>query len=218
MSSLTLGYMIDLVEKKAQDEQNADFEVSELIGLYNMTLRLIVSLVPRAYTITKTWQMAAGTFQSIPSDGIKLVDILRNLGTDGLTPGGAITLVDHEAMRKLVPNWSSETPTQEAQHFMRLPDMDASFYVYPPSDGTGHIEGIVATMPPTVVFDDGGLWESQRIPLSDEFVPAIPDGMLYNAYDDDSDIPGTATRSQLYYGRFTQLLGLKSPDVRGLTQ
>ncbi len=44
MSSLTISYLVDLVEKKAQDEGNDDFTVAELIGLYNMTLRLIVSL------------------------------------------------------------------------------------------------------------------------------------------------------------------------------
>lgn len=216
MSTLTLGYMVDLVEKKAQDEGNADFDVSELVGLYNMTLRLICSLVPRAYTLTESWQMVSGSLQAIPSNGIKLVDILKNMGTDGLTEGNGISLVDHEAMRKLVPNWSSETAAQEIQHYMRLADMDARFYVYPPSDGTGYIQGIFSATPPTVVYDVAGVWQNARIPLSDEFVPAIPDGMLFHAYDDDTDVPGTATRAQIYYGRFTQLLGLKSPEVRGL--
>ena len=114
------------------------------------------------------------------------------------------------------PTSPRATTTQAAaiEHFMRIPNMDASFHVYPPSNGAGYVEAVYAAIPPTVVYDEAGLWENERIPFSDEFVPAIPDGIMFHAYDDDSDIPGNTGRSQLHYQRLLSLLGLKSPEVQ----
>ena len=214
MSTLTVGWIIDVVEKKIIDEGNADFSESELVGLYNLSLRLIVSLVPRAYALTQSVLLTAGTFQSIPSNGIKLLDITRNTGAAGTSNGSNVTPVDPVSMRQMVPSWSNETAAAEIQHFMRIPDMDASFHVYPPSDGTGYVEMVFSACPPTVVYDSGDVWKSSRIPLSDEFVPAIPDAIMFHAYDDDTDIPGNAQRSQLHYQRVLSLLGLKSPEMK----
>ena len=43
MSTLTVGYMVNIVEKKLLDESNADYTKADLIGFYNLSLRLIVS-------------------------------------------------------------------------------------------------------------------------------------------------------------------------------
>lgn len=214
MSTLTVGYMVDVVEKKALDENNSDFTKAELIGLYNLALRLIVSLVPRAYTITTSLALAAGAQQAIPADGLTLVDVPRNMGTDGLTPGSAIREASLDAMGKLYPEWNTVTATAAIKNFMRIPGMDASFFCFPQSDGTGKVQIVYAATPPSTTYDAGGLWEDDKIPLSDEFVPAIPDAMLFNAYDDDTDIPGNTPLSQMYYNRVLQILGIKGAQMK----
>ena len=213
MSTLTVGYIVDLVEKKAVDENNDDFSQAELIGLYNLALRFIVSLVPRAYTIKISQLLAAGSEQSIPSDGLQLVNVLRNMGTDGETPGASILEASLAAMNRLVPNWSTETAAAVVDNFMRIPDMDASFYISPPNDGTGYIQMVHTATPPTSTYDEDGDWEDDKIPLSDEFVPALPDAMLFIVYDDDSDYPGNTPRSQYYFQRAMTILGLKDEHM-----
>jgi len=216
MSTLTVGYMVDVVEKKALDEENSDFSQAELIGLYNLALRLIVSLVPRAYTVTTSELLASGSLQSIPASGLAFAGLIRNTGTDpGETPGAAITEADLDAMNKLVPNWSTETAAEVIDNFMRVPGMDASFLVSPPSDGTGYVQMVYSAMPPTTTYDSDGDWEDDKIPLSDEFIPALPDAMLYNAYDDDTDTPGNLPRSEMYYQRVMQILGIKGAQTKG---
>jgi len=215
MSTLTVGYIVGVVEKKALDESNDDFTQAELIGLYNLALRFIVSLVPRAYAITTAELLAPGTLQSIPATGLVLSGIIRNAGTDGKTPGAAITEADLDSINRLVPNWSTETATEEIDNFMRISGMDASFYVSPPSDGTGYVQMVYSAMPPTTTYDEDGDWEDDKIPLSDEFIPALPDAMLYNAYDDDTDTPGNVPRSQMYYQRAVQILGIKDTQTKG---
>ncbi len=215
MSTLTVGWLVDLVEKKAQDEENADFTQAELIGFYNLTLRSIVSLVPRAYTIEANVMLASGVLQSIPSDGLSLVDIPMYMGTGGTTPGAAITEADLAALKTLCPNWTTEAAVAAIEQFVRIPGMDASFYVVPQSDGTGYVKMLYVATPPSTAYDALDAWQSDKIPLSDEFVPAIPDGMLYHAYDDDSDTPGNEGRSGKYYNRMLQWLGLKGQQVAG---
>lgn len=214
MSTYTVGSMVDVVEKKAVDENNDDFSKAELINLYNLSLRFIVSLVPRAYTIQSSQKLAAGTLQSLPYDGLRLVNVLRNMGTDGETPGASILEASLAAMNRLVPNWSTETAAATVDQFMRILEMDASFYVSPPNDGTGYIQMVYAAMPPTSTYDADDDWEDDKIPLSDEFVPAIPDAMLFHAYDDDTDIPGNTPRSQYYYQRALQILGVKDEHLK----
>ena len=216
MSTLTVGYIVNVVEKKALDEANDDFTQAELIGLYNLALRFIVSLVPRAYTITTSELLAPGTLQSIPATGLALSNLVRNMGSDpGETPGEAITEADIDAMNKLVPSWSTETAVEEVDNFMRIAGMDASFFVSPPSDGTGYVQMVYFAMPPTTTYDEDGDWENDKIPISDEFIPALPDAMLYNAYDDDTDTPGNLPRSQMYYQRAVQILGIKDTQTKG---
>jgi len=144
-----------------------------------------------------------------------LVNIIRNMGTDSSTPGPAATEADLDAINKLVPEWSTETAAEEIDNFMRIPGMDASFMVSPPSDGTGYVQMVYSATPPTTTYDTDGDWEDDKIPISDEFIPALPDAMLYNAYDDDTDIPGTLPRSQMYYQRAIQILGIKDTQTRG---
>ena len=215
MSTLTVGYIVNVVEKKAIDEGNDDFTQAELIGLYNLALRFIVSLVPRAYAIMTSELLAPGTLQSIPATGLVLSNVVRNMGTDGETPGTPVTEADLVAMNKLVPGWSTETASAEIDNFMRVPGMDASFYVSPPSDGTGYVQMVYPATPPTTTYDAAGDWEDDKIPLSDEFIPALPDAMLYNAYDDDTDTPGNLARSQMYYSRAVQILGIKDTQTQG---
>ena len=216
MSTITVGWMVDIVEKKAQDEENDDFSPAELIGYYNLALKTIVSLVNRAYTIEANVLLASGILQSLPSDGLLLVDIPINMGVaPGTTPGEAITEADFLALKTLCPAWAAETATAAIEQFVRIPGMDASFYCVPPSLGTGYVKMLYVATPPTTTYDAAGAWESEKIPLSDEFVPAIPDCMLMHAYDDDTDTPGDESRSNKYYQRVLQFLGLKEQQVSG---
>jgi len=215
MSTLTVGYMVDTVEKKLLDEDNVDYSQADLIGLYNLSLRLIVSLIPRAYTIESSILLSSGAQQSIPSDGLALVDLPRNMGADGTTAGAAIREASLDAFKKSYPDWSTETASATIKNFMRIPGMDASFYVFPPSDGAGYVQCVNSATPPTTTYDAAGDWESDKIPLSDEFVPAIQPAIMFHAYDDDTDMPGNITKSQLYYNRVLQILGLKDAQTKG---
>lgn len=213
MSTYTVGSMLDFVEHQAQDEGNAENTQSELIAIYNMALRLISSLVPRAYTIYEDFQLASGVLQTLPSDGLQLVDVIMNMGTDGLTVGAAIDEADLDSMNDFVPDWTTETAATAVNQFMRIPGMDATFFVSPPSDGTGYIRVIMAAMPPTTTYDAADAWQSDKIPLSDEYIPAIPELMLFYINDQDTDLPGDEQLAMMHFQRASTILGVKDQQA-----
>lgn len=210
----TVGYIVDVVEKKALDEQNDDTSKSEMVGLYNLALKLIVSLVPRAYTKTASLKLSPGIQQAIPSDGLAILDIPMNMGTNGTTPGAAIREADLDSMTSMFPSWTTETAAAVIKNFMKIKGEDRKFYVFPPADGTSYVKATVSATPPETTYDDDGDWESDIVPLTDEYLNAVPDAMLYHKYDDDTDVPGTKAVGQIYFQRVMNLLNIKSQQAQ----
>lgn len=211
MSQQTLGSIVDNVRKKILDEGDDDFSDAEMIRLYNLVLLEIITLVPSAYTRIKNLLLAAGAKQEIDiaSGDMRIVEIRRNMGTDGLTPGRVVRVTNLDVLTQIYPDWFTATQQAEVEDWAPILDYPEQFYVVPPNDGTQYIEILVATTPTLSVFDAGGAWESDIFPLRDHFINACIWGICYMAYDDDTDIPGNTPRSQLYYQRFVGALGLQ---------
>ena len=209
MPTTTVGLCVNLAERKILDESNDDYSEQNLLDLYHLSVKEIINLVASAHTETLSWAPSPSTKQMIPAAGVNLVDILMNMGPAGATPGKVIREVSLDAMKVLMPAWEADVATDEAEHFMRIPEMKREFYIYPKSTGNNQIMGVITTVPPAVVWDAGGLWKVAIIPLDDTYSHAIVNGMVYIAYDDDSDIPGNTPRSQIFYARFLQDLGIR---------
>lgn len=218
MSAQTVGSIIDLVRRKILDEDaNPEVSDSELLQLYNLTLLKIITLVPSAYTRTKNLLLAAGAKQVIDSAGgdLRLVNVRRNMGTDGATPGRVVRATNLDVLTQIYPTWFTETQQAEVEDWAPVLDYPEEFYVIPPNDGTQYIEIDVATTPTLATWDAAGAWRGATFPLRDHFTDAEINGILFMAYDDDSDIPGNTPRSQVYYGRFLQALGLQQQGEQG---
>lgn len=211
-SNYTVGSIVSLCRKKSLDEDDTDNTDTELINLYNLTTRQIVKLVPRAYTRLDSMQLLAGNKQTIPAAGSILIDVLRNMGLDGVTAGRSIRPTSVEIMTKYVPSYSTDDANADSSvwDWWPIPTYPEQFFVYPKSDGLGYVEVEITKTPEDVIYDANGAWAAAAILLSDLYVDAIINGILYMMYDDDTDIPGNTPRSGLYYSRFLQSLGLQT--------
>lgn len=210
MSTVTVGYLFGIVRKTILDAAENDFSDSELIDLFNICTRKIVSLRPDAYIVSVTKQLVSGYEQTIPTAQpiwVDMVKPLNNMGTDGLTIGTPVTEVDLDVMDRYQPGWRTETASTTVQHTMRIPGIKGSFYVYPQSDGTNYISIEGAAVPTDIVYDAGGDWEDLVISLDDTYVDAYRTGMLWLANTEESDIPGKLPQNDLYHKRFLTALG-----------
>ena len=133
MANITVKSIIDLVagflQDKAADEEDRQWPESDLVSYYNIAAMKIVAASPEANATTRAVKLASGSKQSIPAAGQELLDIIRNMGTDGETEGEAVTRADLELIRAFDRNWSVATPDDVILNFMPDPDDPRTFYV-----------------------------------------------------------------------------------------
>lgn len=119
----------------------------ELVTWLNEGQKAIAKYVPSSCSRVDAIKLAAGTKQSInkilaanvkPGDGSNAVDVygialmslIRNMGTDGLTPGQAIRLVDRESLDSYTPGWHTETG-DSISGYVYDPRTPQVFYITP---------------------------------------------------------------------------------------
>ena len=216
MGTISVGSVIDQFERKILDEANEDTTEEENILLFNNTIRTMILLVPRIHSITEATLLAPGILQFLPAKGIELVDIPLNMGSDGNTPGTPLRETTLKIFNDVWPSWPYDAPSEVIEHFMKDDNEERRYYVYPPvhPDNPVYVLIQMSTLPAPVTYDVDGDWRLLTIPVEDQYIDAIHNGMLYMFYDDDSDNPGNTPRSQIYYQRFQTALQLETGRPR----
>jgi len=188
------------------DEGYDRWEDTDLLKYLNSGERQLIYFKPTSYTISTPFQLVAGTAQSLPAGSVELIDITRNMGTDGATPGASIFRVDPKDLDETMPDWRSDTAAAVVIHFMFDPNDRKAFEVYPkqPAAGQGYIEAIRSTIPtPIAAVDDA-------INLSDEYSEPLKNYMKFRALSVDAQISDFAYQRALgAYNLFVTQIGRK---------
>jgi len=212
--------IIDRASKLLLDETNVRWSTTELLDWLNSGQNEIVILKPDTHVTVVEYQLVAGTKQSIPdgtsdfqdsSDatvdaGIVLLDIVRNMGTDGETPGRAIQIVDREIMDSMNPDWHGDTASAQVLYYMFNNDAPKIFYVYPqqPSSDQGYVEVQYSSKPTPV---DSYAVDSY-IDLDDVYENVLLDYILYRGFAKDNSQESNA-KAAAYYSQFRAALSGK---------
>lgn len=189
-------------ELNDEDSDNYRWSDTELIGWLNSGLKEAAIHKPDIYIMVSSVLLVSGTKQSLPSGGIQLMDIIRNMGSAGATPGDAIRPIDRQALDTMFPNWHSDTSSAVVKHFVFDERYPLVFYVYPPNTGT-YVEEIYGATPPAVAA--GG-----NLSVEDIWEPALIDYVCYRAHRKDSDnSSANSATSDSYFRSFLLALGAK---------
>ncbi len=117
MPTVTAGAIVERARQMLWDVESVRWTEEALLGFLNAGQGAIVLARPEAFAKNVAFVMAAGTKQALPADGVRLVDVVRNLGIDGLTPGRSVRIVEREVLDSQRPDWHAETQSQRIQHF-----------------------------------------------------------------------------------------------------
>ena len=201
MATTKVATLIDTAGIILQDTSQVRFPQAELLTFLNDGQREIVLHRPDAKTVNNTMTCVAGSKQSIPTTGLRLIDVVRNDG------GRAITQIDRKILDETLPDWhnTAADATKKIEHFVYDPADPKNFYVYPNATVSMDIEIIYSTAPADLTYSS-----TQVIRLDDIYANAILDYMLYRAYQKDSEYAGNADRSMMHYQSFANALGIKS--------
>lgn len=180
------------------DESNVRWTKSELLRYISDGQRQIVLLRPDAGAVTATVTLVAGTKQGIPaSTGIRFLRAMRNMGSGGgETPGRAIRECSRVALDNEQPDWHSDTPTNVIQHYIFDNIAPQVYYVYPPAQAGTKVEIVYSAVPPAVTT------EGQTLALTDQYINALLDWVMYRCYAKDASYAGNMQRAQAHLEAF----------------
>lgn len=205
MGTLSAQAVINRVKTLLQDPDNIRWPQAELILWISDAQREISSYKPDAFVQTAVVNLAAGSKQSLPNDGVTLIDVVRNMGTTGTAPGRAPRLVSREILDAQLPNWHTDGPSAEVKHYVFDPANQKTFYVQPPqpTTGRGSLE-IVYAAAPTEVTTNGNLV------LDDTWINAVTNYVMHRAYSKDAEYAANANLAVSYYQAFIAQMGGRS--------
>ena len=200
MGTLTAQSIIDKAEATLFDDSNVRWTEAELLGHLNDGQRELVALKPDANAVNAVLTLVAGTRQSLP--GVLLFKVTRNMGLDGATPGRVITPASMETLDRMRPDWHTDTPNAQVQHYLFDPRDSSIFYVYPPQPGTpGKVEAVYSATPADVAIGDA-------IAIDDIYATALYYFILARAHSKET--PGADVgKAAGYYNLFLGVLGQK---------
>jgi hypothetical protein len=181
MGTILASAIVNKASTLLLDPSNVRWTRAELLGWVNDGQRQISLMAPQTANKVATIQLAAGTRQTIPSDGWRLLDVVRYMGTNGTTAGRAVRLISRELIDAYNPNWHAANRTNAPQNFLFDEQDQTAFYVYPPNTGNGYLQINYAF----VMADLAS--ESTPIVVNDIYQTALIDYVLYRACSKDAE-------------------------------
>ena len=173
---------------------------TELLNWLSDAQRAVVAVQADASNEVTSLPLQVGTRQRIPDDGNLLLGITRNMGADGNTPGRAIRLISREIIDSQNPDWHTELKRAVIYNYIFDPQDRVAFYVYPPSDGTGHIELNYSRVPADMTE------LADPIIVQDIYRTALFDYVMFRACQKDSDFAGGQAVAQTYFQSFVAFM------------
>lgn len=189
-----------------QDPTSIRWPVAELVRYLNDGQREVVLYRPDSMVTNATLSCAAGSKQTLPANGAKLIDVIRNASGSRR----AVRMTNREILDAQLPGWHSLPGASELLHFMYDPRDPKVFYVYPPAATTASLDIVYSAYPTDIAEPaDGALYTAVtgNISLPDIYSNVLQDYVLYRAYSKDSEYAGNAARAQAHYQLFAAALG-----------
>tara|TARA_B100000035_G_C21025508_1_gene566042 strand:- start:1914 stop:2630 length:717 start_codon:yes stop_codon:yes gene_type:complete len=218
--TLTAANILARVNNILQNTGSVRWSSSEQLEYLSDGQREIANFRPDATATHSNVQLVAGTEQSIPTDGLRLISINRNMSAptttevDGetiTTPGTglrAVSKVNLDVINSEEPSWHDPAVTGKAahgtivKHYIFDNRDPRKFYVYPGVSGTAYVEVVYSKNPTNLTST------SDTIQVDDIYVNALINFVLYRSFLKESEFAANFERAGAHYQIFTQNLGI----------
>lgn len=205
-----LGNLVLIASAQLKDEMGVEWPPSKTLPYLNLFLLETINLQPEAYPVEENIDLAANVRQSLGETDIALIDALYILTVAGSveTPISAVRLINKKNMDHIYPGWVAAAPSAYIAFIIKDDSNPKVFFTYPPSDGTGFVKLLVSQTPPVIDTD------TTELPFDNSYYPACVDYLIYRCLAEETTIPNAQAKSQFYYNKYLQDLGLKRNTER----
>lgn len=195
--------VIDRAQRILNDVSAVRWPAADLLDWLNDGQRAVVHYAPEANRVTEFVQLARGTKQDLTTLAtdvpLRLIDVTRNV-TDGtgFPALRAIRSVDRRELDMVQPDWHTHTTSATVIQFMFDKRNPTEFFVYPPQPaaGQGFVEIVYSAQPTDLTAD------TQQTVLSDTYVPALVDYIVFRALSYDAEYGANPGRVNAHWQAF----------------
>lgn len=212
--AITTASILSQAKVTLLDETNVRWTDDELLNYLNAGQTEIVMLKPDAYSKNHELPCSAGTKQTLPSDAVLLLDVVRNITdttSDPSTAGKVITKVMRADLDVTRPDWHNETQTAEAEHYVFDERDPTHFYVTPPSSAAvNHAYEVVYSAAPADATLVG------NITLADVYRTPIYYYIMFRAHSKETQASSPEKSNQYYKLFVTAVAGKQTAEQQGV--
>lgn len=216
MGLTTVTSILGDVRNTLNDEGSVQrWSDADIVKYYNAAILQLALVRPDATAVTSALTLVSGTRQTLPSGGLRLIRITRNMGADGLTPGVPVKRADEQTLGMFKPDWHTQTAAAAIKNYLYDDRDPKTYWVNPPSDGTGRVQGIYSAAPTaetTVTVAAGAL-----LAVDDVYLAPVKAWMLKEAFGVEISSLASQALSRQYEREFYQSLGIKYQGERAVS-
>ena len=215
--ALTGTNLLSRIEDILQDTTSVRWPEAELLRYINDAQREIVNYRPESSAKTANVQLVTGTKQTLPTEGLRLIKVTRNMSdtSGGATGKRAVRIVNVDILNTQEPDWNDPNVSGDAahgtvvKHYIFDEDDPKNYYVYPGVSGNAYLEIVYSKIPTDLSS------ASSNLDIDDVYGNAVIDYVLFRAYQKDSEYAGNAQRSQIHYQLFLQCImqGMQAQEL-----
>lgn len=210
---MKVSTILNDIAKELGDPTMVTWTRPTLISLLNQAVKQVILVRPDAYSVTELFVLAAGTKQDLPANALRLLNITRNMGVGGATPGRSIRLTTDDLLNAFDPDWHSKTPKAVISSYVYDESTPDVFYVNPPADGTTQIEVQVSRVPDELDPDmDDATYNNAAtvVGLSDIYVNPLMEWVLYKTFSFEASSASSVQTANTHMNSFYNALGVKT--------
>ena len=206
--TLQAQHILSRVRNILQDNTGVRWTDGEMFDYLSDAQREIANFRPDATTTHCNVLLATGTEQTIPADGLRLINVSRNMSGTATDATGkrAVSKVNLDVLNSEEPSWHDPTVTGKAahgtviKHYLFDERDPRKFSVYPGVAGSAYVEVVYSKNPTNISA------ATDVIQVDDIFANALINFVLYRAYLKDAEFAGNLQRASNHYQLFFQSL------------
>lgn len=178
---------------------------ASLVDFLNAAIRQAALVRPDITAKTTSVQLVQGTKQTIPPDGAMLMSAIRNMGTNGTTPGKPIFATGKESLAAY--SWTYAGSEIDFYHYDPLVDKK-TYYTLPGVGATTRWIEIAYSVNVGTVSAS-----ADEIPIPEVYSAALEHMMLYHILSGDSSASNAAL-ARMHYEAFYMAIGADAAAIK----
>ena len=205
MATILVSEILADIIGELNDPNDDWWTESQLIGFINDAMRQLSLVRPDATSVVEVVTLVPGTKQAVPTARRRLLNVIRNMGADGNTPGAVVWPVDRASLDSFNPDWHQDPEAVAIDNFILDEDYPKTYYVTPPVHSTTVVQVEVAfSVNPTLVSASG-----DTMTVDDVYKGPILHWALYRAYAVETESITSTKRAEEHKIEFYQSLDIK---------